>query len=143
MINVNGHVLGINTSGLARGTALTIIADLAWQVAAALSQHGRVRRGYLGIRSQPVMLSPVQRQALGRKQRSGLLIISFEEDSPAEAAGLLVGDILVGLENQPLEEADHLLAMLGRTSVGQALTVEILRYGKRQLLVVTIGERRK
>jgi len=67
LIDARGRVLGINTSGLVRGTSLAIPASLAWQTGEMLVKHGHIRRGYLGIRSQPVELPVVAQKALSRQ----------------------------------------------------------------------------
>jgi S1-C subfamily serine protease len=141
LIDAAGHVLGVNTSGLAPGVSLTIPASLAWGVAQALAQHGHVRRGYLGIRSQPVSIPAAQRQALGRGQEAGLLLVGVEDDSPAARGGLMVGDILVGLAGEPIDDPDQLLARLVGAIVGQPAEVEILRGGQLLKIQVKIGER--
>ena len=142
LINALGQVLGVNTSGLAQGVALTIPTDLAWQVADTLAQHGYVRRGYLGVRSQPVMIPDAQQKALGRPQASGLLLVGIEENSPAEAGGLIVGDILTGLAGEPVTDPDELLARLTGEVVDRPTLVEVLRGGQPSLITVTIGERK-
>jgi S1-C subfamily serine protease len=142
LIDSSGRVLGLNTSGLAQGVALTIPTPLAWKIAEALAKHGSVRRGYLGIRSQPVDLAAPQRQALSREQSVGLLLVGVEEDSPASKSGLLVGDILVSLDGEPITDPDQLLARLVGEIVGKPTPVEILRGGQRQTIPVTIGERK-
>lgn len=143
LIDASGRVLGLNTSGLAHGgVSLTIPAGLAWQVAEALAKHGRVRRGYLGIRSQPTALPAAQQQALGREQETGLLLVGIEDGSPAAQAGLLVGDILVGLADEPLNDPDELLARLVGEIVGQSIQMEILRGGQPVKIAVKIGERK-
>ena len=142
LIDSSGLVLGLNTSGLAQGVALTIPAALAWKTAEALAKHGSVRRGFLGIRSQPVDLARPQQQALGRDQTVGLLLVGVEDDSPAAKAGLLVGDILIGLDGEPITDPDQLLARLVGEIVGKPTPVEILRGGQRQTIPVTIGERK-
>lgn len=141
LIDAAGRVLGINTSGLTRGSSLTIPSSLAWRVAAALAEHGHIRRGYLGIRSQPVAISPAQRQALARQQESGLLLVSVEAGSPAEKGGLIVGDILVAIGDQPVDDPDELLARLTGAIVGQPTPIQVLRGGQPLTLKVTIGER--
>jgi S1-C subfamily serine protease len=141
LIDAAGNILGINTSGLAPGVSLTIPVSLAWQTAAALAQHGQVKRGYLGIRSQPVDIPTSQRQALGREQSTGLLLVSVEDDSPAAKGGLMVGDILVGLAEQPITDPDELLSKLVGAIVGKPTPVEVLRGGQTQKITVTIGER--
>lgn len=142
LVDAAGRVLGLNTSGLARGVSLTIPVSLAWQVADTLEKHGHVRRGYLGIRSQPVDLPATQQQALGREQESGLLLVGIEDGSPAEKAGLLVGDILVGIAGTPLADPDELLARLTGAIVGQPTPVQVLRGGQPATITVTIGERK-
>jgi S1-C subfamily serine protease len=142
LVDVAGRVLGINTSGLARGASLAIPASLAWSTAQTLVRHGHVRRGYLGIRSQPVPIPAVHRRALGREQSSGLLLVGVEENSPAEAGGLLVGDILVAVADQPVTDADQLLASLVGEAVGKPTPIQVLRGGQPVTLMVTIGERK-
>jgi S1-C subfamily serine protease len=115
---------------------------LAWQIAGVLAEHGRVRRGFLGVRSQPVTISQAQQGALGREQASGLLLVAVEEGSPAAAGGLLVGDIIVALANQPVADPDELLAGLVGDIVSKPTPVQVLRGGELQTITVTIGERR-
>jgi len=142
LVDAAGNVIGINTSGLARGASLTIPAGLAWQLAAALAQDGRIRRGFLGVRSQPVEISATQQEALGRQQATGLLLVGVEKSSPAEAGGLLVGDIIVGIAGQAVTNPDDLAASLVGAVVGKLTPVEVLRGGKPTTITVTIGERR-
>jgi S1-C subfamily serine protease len=142
LIDASGRVLGLNSSGLARGTSLTIPTSLAWSVADTLSKHGHVRRGYLGVRSQPVELPNAARSALGRQQATGLLLVGIEENSPASAAGLMIGDILVGLAGSPVSDPDDLVSRLSGSLVGTPAAVEILRGGQPVTINITIGERK-
>jgi S1-C subfamily serine protease len=121
---------------------LAIPAPQAWQVAATLVKFGRIRRGFLGIRSQPVELPAAWQTALGRQQDMGLLIVGVEPAGPAATGGLMVGDILVGLAGQPVSDPDELLGRLDGSLVGQPTPVEILRGGQLQTLPVTVGERK-
>ena len=142
LIDAAGGVVGMNTSGLAHGMALTVPAGLVWQIADSLAQHGRVKRGYLGVRSQPVELSDEVQQALGRQQELGLLMVGVEKNSPASAGGLMVGDILVSLAGSPISDPDELVSRLSGSIVGSPTPVEILRGGQRMTLTVVIGERK-
>jgi len=142
LVDAEGLVLGINTSGLTPGSSLTIPASLAWSVAETLAQHGKVRRGFLGVRSQPVELPASARQALGREQASGLLLVGVDEGSPAAQGGLMLGDVLVGLAGQTVEDPDALLGMLSGSLVGASTAVEILRGGQPLTLSVVVGERK-
>jgi S1-C subfamily serine protease len=141
LVDAAGQVIGVNTSGLARGAALTLPAEMAWQVAVALAEHGYVRRGYLGIRSQPVEIPAAQQDALGRTQRRGLLLVGIEEDSPAQSGGLLVGDIVTAIQDQPVSDPEDLSLRLARAP-GQALPIQVLRGGRSEVITVTIGERK-
>jgi S1-C subfamily serine protease len=142
LVDMRGRVVGLNTSGLARGASLVIPVSLAWQIAGVLAEHGRVRRGFLGVRSQPVTISRVQQGALGREQNSGLLLVVVENGSPAAEGGLLVGDIIVALADQPVSDPDELLAGLVGDIVGKPTPVQVLRGGEPRTITVTIGERK-
>jgi S1-C subfamily serine protease len=142
LVDAAGRVLGINTSGLWQGGSLTIPASLAWSIGEMLAQHGSIKRGYLGVRSQGVALPAAQQKALGREQSGGVLLVGVEDDSPAERGGLLVGDILVALSGNPVSEPDDLSARLMGSMVGQPVVLQILRGGQPQNLTVIIGERK-
>jgi S1-C subfamily serine protease len=134
-------VLGLNTSGLAGGILLTIPVSTAWAVADILAKHGRIQRGYLGIRSQPVKLS-APAEELGREQETGLLLVGLEEDGPALKAGLMVGDILVGINQHPVTDPDDLWMQLSGEVVGRSIPLEVLRGGQKKTIMVTIAERK-
>ena len=142
LIDASGQILGVNTSGLWHGASLTIPVALAWRIAATLAEHGHIRRGFLGIRSQPVEISATQRQLLKRDQTAGLLLISVDAGGPADRGGLLVGDILVALAGEPVSDPDQLLAMLHGSLVGKPTPVEVLRGGQPMTVTVSIGERK-
>src|SRR6266542_2910464 len=97
LVNTEGEVLGLNTSGLTRGSSLTIPVKVAWRVAEALAKYGSVKRGYLGVRTQPVEISEAAGKLLKREQSQGLLVSWLEEGGPAQKGGLFVGDILVAI----------------------------------------------
>jgi S1-C subfamily serine protease len=139
LIDVRGNVLGIMVSGWGRGAAFAIPADLAWRTAGTLSERGSVKRGYLGILSQPVTLPDGQR--LGLTQRGGLLVVGVEEGSPAGRGGLIVGDILATLDGQPVEDTDDLLVLLAGDRVGSSVPVGLVRGGELAEIQITIGER--
>jgi S1-C subfamily serine protease len=141
LIDAEGHILGLNTSGFGRGSLVTIPAEIVWKVAEQLAAHGSIKRGFLGIRSQPVELTAAAQKSLQREQGSGLLLIGLEGESPAEKAGLLVGDILVGLNGHPVSDSDELYASLSGDVVGKPTPVQVLRGGEPKTISVTVGER--
>jgi S1-C subfamily serine protease len=142
LVNTEAEVLGLNTSGLTRGSSLTIPVKVAWRIAEALATHGSVKRGYLGVRTQPVDIAEAARQALGREQNHGLLVLWLEDGGPAQTGGLLVGDIIVELSGQPVGDPDDLFAALTSDTVGKATAVRVLRGGHPETISVTVGERK-
>jgi len=142
LINAEGKVLGINTSGLTHGSLLTIPVSVAWHIADSLAKHGSVRRGYLGVRTQPVELPDAVRKSLQREQASGLLVLWLEENGPAQRGGLFVGDTIVAVGGQPVSDPDDLFAALHSDTVGKPIAVEVLRGGKPETVTVTVGERK-
>lgn len=141
LINGEGQVLGVNTSGFRSGGAVTIPVETAWKVADTLARHGRIKRGYLGIRSQTVNLPPDAKYQLSRRQETGLLIVGLEADSPAGKGGVMVGDLLVGIAGEPIEHHDELFMRLSGEMVGRSVPLDILRGGTLQAVKVTVGER--
>ena len=141
LVAADGTVLGLNTSGLANGAAVTVPADIAWRIADTLIQHGRIKRGYLGIRSQTVDISEASQKALQREQATGLLIVGVENGSPAAKGGLIVGDILVGVAGEPVLHHDELFTRLNGEVVGKSVPIDLIRGGQPQTLNVVIGEK--
>ncbi|HUE97887.1 MAG TPA: trypsin-like peptidase domain-containing protein [Anaerolineales bacterium] len=141
LVAADGTVLGLNTSGLANGAAVTVPADIAWRIADALVKHGRIKRGYLGIRSQTVEIPEASQKALKRDQATGLLVVGVENDSPASQGGLMVGDILVAVAGATVPHHDELFARLNGEVAGKSAPIDILRGGQPQTLNVLIGEK--
>jgi serine protease DegQ len=139
LIDARGNVLGILVSGWGRGAAFAIPADIAWRTAGTLSEQGSIKRGYLGILSQPVRLPDGQN--LGLTQRGGLLVVGVEDGSPADRGGLIVGDILATLDGQPIEDTDDLLLLLAGDRVGRPVPVKLVRGGEFAEVEITVGER--
>lgn len=140
LVDAEGHVLGINTSG-PRRSVLTIPRLTVDHVVAQLLSKGHVARGYLGAGLQTVQLAPALKQTLEPKQDTGLLIITIAADGPAEHAGLLVGDVLLTIDGNPLTDSGDLQVTLDSESVGKAARLQVLRGGKPIEVNVTIGER--
>ena len=137
LVDVDGNVVGIMVAGWGRGAAFAVPADLAWRVAATLRERGTVKRGYLGILSQPVRLP----DGGETDQKGGLLVVGVEDGSPADRGGLMVGDIVAALDGQPVEDTDDLLALLSGERVGSPVPVGVVRGGEPRDLNVTVGER--
>ena len=139
LVSAEGKVLGMNTSALARGSSITVPVATIRRVAQTLIEHGRVRRGYLGIGAQPVRLPEALEQELG--QESALLVISVDSGSSADQAGLLLGDVIVAVDGQPVRHLQDLLALLSTELVGRTVPIQLVRAGQTQERTVTVGER--
>jgi S1-C subfamily serine protease len=140
LVDLSGRVIGLNSSAAWRASGLTIPLWAAAPIVEQLLQGGRVKRGYLGVGSQPARL-PSALAARLDGQESGLLIVGVEAGSPADQAGLLLGDILVRAGGTRVEDTDDLHALLGPESVGKPMPVTVLRGGTPTELTVTAGER--
>lgn len=140
LIDISGAMLGLNTTGLARGSSLTLSVSTVQRVAGSLLAHGKVKRGFLGISSQPIRLPEALAQRLS-EQTSGLLIVGTESGGPADAAGVLVGDILIGLAGQPVRDTEDLQGLLSGERIGQSTPLRVLRGGEPKELAVVVGER--
>jgi serine protease DegQ len=139
LVGPDGTLEAVATAGLARGRALALPVDIARPIVEAIEKHGGIRRGYLGVVTQPVRLPPRQRGDLAADR--GLLVLEISADSPADAAGMLVGDVIVGGADGPLSSPEDLLAQLGPERVGQPLPLDVVRGAARQTITVTVGER--
>jgi len=140
LVASDGRWLGVNTHRSQYGAGVALPAALALRIMAKLKTGG-VRRGYLGVNSQTVELAAGLQEALGRKQESALLLVGVEEGSPADKAGLLIGDLLAGVDKKPVRDHRELLELLHSSEAGQKAEVELLRGGKPLRLALTLGER--
>ncbi len=149
LVDASGRVLGINTSALARAAAVTVPATTVDRVLDQLLAGSRVRRGYLGIGTQPVRLPDTVQAQLGGQQ-TALMLVAIEPSAPAEQGGLLLGDVLVALGSRATEDVDDVLAALsssttggsgaGADMIGQMLDARVLRAGELRTVTVTVGD---
>ena len=139
LVDASGAILGMNTSGLLRGSAATIPVETLDRVVNAILAHGKVRTAYLGVGTQPVRLQAAA--SANVDQETGLLIISVEESGPAERGGLLQGDTIVSLDGEPVRQVDDLLSLLSSDRVGKAVEVAVIRGGVLSKISVSLGER--
>jgi serine protease DegQ len=143
LIDVAGRAVGLSTSHFGQGSGFAIRMGTVQRVAEQLLQGGRVKRGYLGVSSQPVPLSQPLREKLGVEQETALLLHGVEPNGPADKGGLIMGDILVALAGDPIKDTDDLQWALRSERVGQAVQARVLRGGEARDVSVTIGERQQ
>jgi serine protease DegQ len=138
-IDTTGRLVGVTTASAIRGLGIVIPTAIAWRTAATLVEHGRIKRGYLGITGQSVAVPEHQRDVEGRS--SALLVAGVTAGSPAAQAGLLVGDVLCAMDGQPIDSPEDLLDALLNDRIGRPATLRVLRGGSVLDITVTIGER--
>lgn len=142
LLDTSGSLIGLNSSTLGNAGQLTVPAAIVDAAIATLVQHGRVRRGYLGIGAQAVPLQESLVRALGGQDR-GLLIVSVETGGPADAAGLILGDIVLALDGVDVAQVEQLQDRLTGDRVGQTVPIRVVRGGEPRDFAVTIVERQR
>ena len=145
LVNMEGEVVGINTlifsqSGTSSGVGFAIPSSLATKVYAQLVKSGRVTRGYLGVRLQPV--SPALANSVGFDGTEGAIVSDFaKEDSPAAKAGLRSGDVIVEFDGKPVKNPKQLTEYVADSAVGKIAQLKYVRDGRVQTAAVHLGER--
>jgi S1-C subfamily serine protease len=140
LVDARGHVVGINTSG-PRGMVLTIPGATVDRVVGQLLEKGRIAHGYLGVGMQPVRLPEALKRTLNLPGAGGVIIVAVEPESPAERAGLLIGDVVVALDGVPVSDTADVQSVLGPDRVGSTVGASIIRAGQLAARVITVGER--
>lgn len=141
IVSASGQVMGMGTSRFLRGTAAVVPASTLARVVEELLAKGFVSRGYLGIGLQPAELPASVVNSLGLSSSRGLLAATVAGGGPAEAAGILVGDILLEIAGRLCAATEDVLAVLGTTGAGKAVRVVYLRGGERRETDISLGER--
>ena len=140
LVNSRGEVIGVNTAVIlpAQGICFAVAINTAKFVVGQLIQNGRIRRAYLGVGGQNVDIPRAVARAQQLKHQTGVLLISVEPSGPAERGELRVGDIIVGLDDQPVRGIDDLHRLLTDARIGLRCNVELLRQARKiNLSVVT------
>jgi S1-C subfamily serine protease len=141
VLNSQGEAFGIVAGGLSRSSVLVITRKTIERVAETLATKGRIARGYIGVGLQTVAIPQALKKQFNIAQEAGIMALSVEENGPAAKAGIMMGDVLISIDNRPVADVETLHAALDPASVGKQLGVVILRGASRHELSVTIGER--
>jgi S1-C subfamily serine protease len=139
LVTTAGEVIGINTATIrpAQGLCFAIASNTARIVASRLLRDGRIRRGYLGIGGQTV---PIPRGVARANQlaiTSGVFVTSVERGSPAEAAGVMDGDVIVAFGGAPVTGVDELHALLTGDRIATRVAIVVLRAAARREIAIT------
>ncbi|MDM9379670.1 PDZ domain-containing protein [Chlorogloeopsis sp. ULAP01] len=141
LVDATGYVVGMNTSGR-RGTALTIPTATVNRVVQQLLSAGKIARGYLGVGMQPVQLPKNLQIALNLSAATGVIVVNVEHNSPADKAGVTIGDVLVALDGNPVTDTVDVLALLNHSDrIGKTVKMQLVRGGVLMELAIIVGER--
>lgn len=140
LVDTGGRAIGINSSSFRPGQGITVPAVTVQRVIETLRKDGRIRRAYLGIGSQSTALPAALRETADG-QETALLIVSVDDESAAGRAGIMVGDLLIGIDGEIIADAEALQSELASERVGATVSIRLLRGGEPLELSATLGER--
>jgi S1-C subfamily serine protease len=141
LLGSDGRTLGMVTGGLLRGKPITIPASTLIRTAEELLAKGHVSRPYVGLTMQPVAIPESLRKRSSVDALAGLLVMHAETGGPADAAGVMLGDILVDLDGTPFGDLDDFQDLLRKRGVSQEIQAGFIRGGQKIQLPIKIGER--
>jgi serine protease Do len=140
LLNIRGEVIGINTAIVASGQGIgfAIPVNMARKVMDDLVKKGKVTRGWLGVGIQP--LTPELAKSFALSADEGILVNQVMPKSPAEAAGLKTGDLILSVDGRPVKDPRELQRIIAETEIGKSLDFTILRDKTKQTVKVQVGE---
>jgi len=141
VVSPGGEIVGIATPKYAPAGALAVTAPTVNRVVDALLTKGHIPRGYLGVGLQPVRLPEQVREALQRQEKSAAMVLEVEPEGPADKAGVLIGDILIGINEKPVMRLEDVQAHLHGEQIGKTLRAEFLRGGVKREASIVVAER--
>jgi S1-C subfamily serine protease len=142
LVDSRGRVVGINTAvfAMAQGISFAVPIDTATWVIPELLAHGRVVRAYLGFGGQSRPVDRRLARALGLPGERAIEVLNVEGDTPAAAAGLRTGDLILAIDAHPVETVDDVHRLLGGDAIGRAMTITFARDGRRSETTVVPRE---
>jgi S1-C subfamily serine protease len=142
LVNSRGEVIGVNTAMIlpAQGICFATSIDTAKFVASRLIRDGKVSRSYIGLAGQNVPLPRRFVRFYNLAVESGILVVSYDANSPAQKAGLLEGDIIIAFDAHPIAGIDDLHKLLTENRIGRKSSLTIIRRTEKLTLEVIPGE---
>jgi S1-C subfamily serine protease len=141
LVNEQHRVLGINSQALARNAIITVPTKTIDRVVDAILERGHVPRPFLGVAMQPVPVPETLRAQFPEGAEQVLLVLHVEPNSPAASAGVAVGDLIVSLNGDPVHDVRDALHRIARLSVGDSVSLAVVRGGARMELTLTVADR--
>jgi serine protease DegQ len=141
LLDTQGRVVGISTSGLSRYLRLAIPVSTVNRVVDEILKRGRVARGYIGVGLQPVRLPETLKRKVQVAADGALVVLNVQPEGPAARAGVLVGDVLVALDRTPVSDVRDVHGLIGSARVGSTVVASVLRGGEPADIPITVGER--
>lgn len=141
LVDESGACLGINTSGLTRHFPLALPPETVDRVVTSLLAGGRIARGYLGVALQSVRIPESLARSLSLDRSSAAIVVAVEAASPAERAGVTIGDVLLSVDGEAVTDVEDIHGMLGPDRVGKKVAVDIIRGGRKAQLAIVVSER--
>jgi S1-C subfamily serine protease len=139
--DASGQIVGIATPRFARFGAIALPASTIERVVETLLKKGRIPHGYLGVGLQPVRIPESLRNSLQRQEKTGAIVLEVEPESPAQRAGIVIGDILITLAGKPVTRLEDVHGQLTSEAIGKSLSLRLVRGGAAQELSIVVGER--
>lgn len=142
LLNINGEVIGVNTAIVSKnggymGIGFAIPSNMAKNVVSQIIENGSVKRGYLGVFMQE--LDKEMAEAFNLEKSEGVLVSEVTKDSPAEAAGVKQGDIIIEYNNRQVKNLTSFRTDISKLEPGAVVTLKVIREGKPQTIKVTLG----
>src|SRR6201987_4338362 len=141
VVDAQGRTVGMATPRFARFGAIAILAPAIDRVVDTLLKKGHIPQGYLGVGLQPVRLPDALRQSLQRGEKTAAIVLEVQPESPAQTAGIVIGDILIAIAGHPITRLEDVHSQLQGEAIGKKLPLEFIRGGAVQKGTITVGER--
>jgi S1-C subfamily serine protease len=129
LVNSRAQVIGVNTAVImgAQGICFSVASNTAQHIVTQILQHGRVRRARLGVAGDQVSLPQRLRAVAGLRQEAGVRVVEVQSGSPAEAGGLMSGDVILALDQETITGIDDIARVLDGSKIGKRVSVRVLR----------------
>jgi len=141
LVNEHHRVLGINSPALARNAIITVPTQTIDRVVNAILERGHVPRPFLGVAMQAVPIPETLRSQFAPGADQVLLVLHVEPNAPAASGGVLVGDLILSLSGDPVHDVGDALHRIASLSVGDSVSLVVIRGGARMELTLTVADR--